>query len=191
MSVKNSSRILILNQPSIKQEKSHTAIYLRNYGNLSGGVIKKQIKITPSRSVRSTNGVVGSVGSFRRGIPINENTFKNNNIFANGEDKKNQTFSFSNNSALHSDNNQFTPIISKTNNDNNNNILSTNYTTNNNNSFLNNKPSSNFGVSVNDNQNNNNNLNNNNTINNQNNNNIIFILSLVTRFFQIFNIKIP
>ena len=88
-------------------EKPHTVVYLKNYGNLSGGVITRRI-ITPSRSVRSLTavvgsvksikGAVGSVGSFRRGIPANgQNFFKNNEMSTNIEDKNNQTISLSNN----------------------------------------------------------------------------------------------
>ena len=130
MSVKNSSNILssILknNQSSNKQETTQTVIYLKNFGNLSGGIIKK--KLATPRSVRSTSGVIGSVGSFRRGIPANENNF-----FSNGEEKNNQTLLLSNNksnvtntSFFFSSNN--TPAISKNKNVNINNNLFTNTT---------------------------------------------------------------
>ena len=116
MSVKNSSNILstIIKNPtsSNKQEPTQTVIYLKNFGNLSGGIIKKKLA-TPSRSVRSTSGMVGSVGSFKRGIPANENNF-----FSNGDERNNQTLLLSNNksninnnSFLFSSNN--TPAISK------------------------------------------------------------------------------
>ena len=130
MSVKNSSNILssILknNQSSNKQETTQTVIYLKNFGNLSGGIIKK--KLATPRSVRSTSGVIGSVGSFRRGIPANENNF-----FSNGEEKNTQTLLLSNNksnvtntSFFFSSNN--TPAISKNKNVNINNNLFTNTT---------------------------------------------------------------
>ena len=86
------------------QENSHTVIFLKNYGNLSGGVKTRKI-ITPSRSVRSltgfvgsiktVNGDVGSVKSIRRGIPVKgENIFKSN--ISNFDDKNNQNTSLSN-----------------------------------------------------------------------------------------------
>ena len=126
MSVKNSSNLissLIKNPSSLNTNKqdTQTVIYLKNFGNLSGGIVKKKLA-TPSRSVRSTSGVVGSVGSFRRGIPANENNF-----FSNGDEKNNQTLLFSNNkssinnnSFLFSSNN--TPAISK----NKNNVVQRN-----------------------------------------------------------------
>ena len=107
MSVKSTSRLL----SSIKSpENSQTVIYLKNFGNLSGGIIKKSI-ITPSRNVRSTKGVEISVGSFRRGLPFYGKSFsKNKEISAN---LNNQTLSLSNNSFLLSDKNQSSSFLSK------------------------------------------------------------------------------
>ena len=104
MSVKSTSRVL----SSIKSpDNSQTVIYLKNYGNLSGGIIKKTI-VTPSRNVRSTKGVEISVGSFSRGLPIDDKSFMKNNTNLN-----NQTLSLSNNSFLLSDKNQSSPFLSK------------------------------------------------------------------------------
>ena len=107
MSVKSTSRIL----SSIKSpENSQTVIYLKNYGNLSGGIIKKALK-TPSRSVRSVKGVEISVSSFRRGLPVDNKSFiKNNEIFTN---LNNQTLSLSGKSFLLSDKNQSSSFLSK------------------------------------------------------------------------------
>ena len=184
MSVKNTSRILssiiksnqAQNQNPIssnkQQENTQTVIYLKNFGNLSGGIIKKKLA-TPSRSVRSISGMVGSVGSFRRGIPAGDNNFFSN------EDRNNQTISLSNiksnvnnNSFLFSSNN--TPAISKNKNiipKNNNINLFTNTTSastgnmaNNLNSNLNsdnskNKEITNFASIINAKNNNNENIN--------------------------------
>ena len=79
MSVKNSSRILSTILQNGNNQESHTIMYLKNFGNLSGGIVTRKIT-TPSRSVRtiggevgsikSINGGIGSVRSFRRGIPV-------------------------------------------------------------------------------------------------------------------------
>ena len=134
MSVKNSSNImstLIKNPPSSNnQDSTQTVIYLKNFGNLSGGIIKK--KLATPRSVRSTSGVVGSVGSFKRGLPANDNNF-----FNNVDERNNQTLLLSNNKS-NINNNSFlfsssnTPAISKNKNigiqSNANNNLFTNTT---------------------------------------------------------------
>ena len=163
MSVKNSSRIIsTILKPGNNQENSHTIMYLKNYGNLSGGIKTRKL-ITPSRSVRSIgaevgsiksiNGLVGSVRSIRRGLPANgENFFKKDLSFnGNAEDK---TLSLTNNqSNINSNSFLFSNHLTNNQNTNNNNNTiqnnnifgTTNYNSNNNNnSNINNKVVSNF-----------------------------------------------
>ena len=164
MSVKNTSRIMsTILKPGNNQETSHTIVYLKNYGNLSGGIKTRRI-ITP-RSVRSTggdvgtikstNGIVGSVRSIRRGLPANgENFFKKDLSFTgNVEDKTlsltNNQSNINSNSFLFSNNltnNQNTNINNNNNTIQNNNIFRTtnNNSNNNNNDNINNNKVSNF-----------------------------------------------
>ena len=83
------------------EQNPQTVIFLKNYGNLSGGIITRKL-ITPSRSVRSITGHVGSVrstrfpvgsGNFQRGLPSKGQNFFNNNevSFHQDVDKNNQT----------------------------------------------------------------------------------------------------